>query len=313
MKNLIRIGTVSTLLALALFARPAHAATDIHSALLREGDLISAHQSAGDPDIFIINANGYMRLFLNPAIFSFYGHLGGFANVHQVTAATRDGFTISGLFRNCETNDQTVWGVEVTGEDVGVLHHVAVSGDQAVAQDPHFFQKVFCINTREENSYSKSTTPYYRIADIPSYFRRACTVRPACLDSVPRCLIPEPVEGWCPSSTPTPTPTVTPTITSVSMYSTRTNPSDWWIRIVGTLPDSCTHVTNPSFSRSGNAFLVTFLAQTTGDVCAQVIQNFTQTIQLSDTSLPAGMYTVYVNDRQWTSFEVASPTPVPLY
>lgn len=26
----------------------------------------------------------------------------------------------------------------------------------------------------------------------------SCMQRPACLDSTPRCLLPEPVEGWCP-------------------------------------------------------------------------------------------------------------------
>lgn len=29
----------------------------------------------------------------------------------------------------------------------------------------------------------------------------SCLPRPKCLDSVPRCLMPEPAEGWCPSST----------------------------------------------------------------------------------------------------------------
>ncbi len=41
-----------------------------------------------------------------------------------------------------------------------------------------------------------------------------CLPRPTCLDTVPRCLVPEPVGGWCPTSTPPviPTPTApTPT------------------------------------------------------------------------------------------------------
>ena len=36
-----------------------------------------------------------------------------------------------------------------------------------------------------------------------------CQPRPGCLDSTPRCLIPEPPGGWCPSPEPTPTPTPT--------------------------------------------------------------------------------------------------------
>ena len=113
---------------------------------LKEGDTISAAGS-NDPDVYIVNDWGYKRLFLNPAIFGFYGHLGGFAKVKSVTPATRDAFPTSGLFRNCETNDEKVYGVETTGEDTGILHWVNTSGAQAVADDPNFFKKVFCINT----------------------------------------------------------------------------------------------------------------------------------------------------------------------
>lgn len=224
-KYLLPAGIVAIIALAAVAVRPASALpvapTDIYGKYLNDGDLVSANQSAGDPDIFIIklkphtNAygwanndpgdfNGFKRLFLNPAIFNMYGHLGGFSHVRQVTAAVRDSFVTSGLFRNCETNDRRVWGTEITGEDNGILHHVQISGEQAAAEDVHFFDKVFCINSREDNFYPKSVTPYYRIADIPQYFRRACIVRPACLDSNPRCLPPEPVEGWCPRPYPTP-------------------------------------------------------------------------------------------------------------
>src|SRR4030042_4196617 len=46
---------------------------------LHEGDLISAAGS-DDPDIYIINEQSFKRLFLNPVIFGFYGHLGGVPN-----------------------------------------------------------------------------------------------------------------------------------------------------------------------------------------------------------------------------------------
>src|SRR3989344_449717 len=65
---------------------------------LKEGDLISAAGS-DDPDVYIINEMGYKRLFLNPVIFGFYAHLGGFANVKNVSPATRDAFITSGLYR----------------------------------------------------------------------------------------------------------------------------------------------------------------------------------------------------------------------
>ena len=67
---------------------------------LKEGDVISAAGSS-DPDVYIVNEMGYKRLFLNPAIFNFYGHLGGFKAVKSVSAVTRDAFVTSGLFRNC--------------------------------------------------------------------------------------------------------------------------------------------------------------------------------------------------------------------
>src|SRR3989344_3271203 len=66
---------------------------------LKEGDVVSAAGS-DDPDVYIVNEHGFKRLFLNPAIFNFYGHLGGFAAVKNVSAVTRDAFVTSGLFRN---------------------------------------------------------------------------------------------------------------------------------------------------------------------------------------------------------------------
>ncbi|MDP6584767.1 MAG: hypothetical protein QF535_08915, partial [Anaerolineales bacterium] len=112
---------------------------------LDDGDVISAAGS-DDPDVYIVNPHGYKRLFLNPAIFEFYGHLGGFSAIKNTTSVTRDVFVTSGLFRNCETDDPKVYGVEVTGEDTGMMHWVNTTGEQAVADDPNFFKKVFCIN-----------------------------------------------------------------------------------------------------------------------------------------------------------------------
>ncbi len=136
---------------------------------LTEGNTISAAGS-DDPDVYIINDWGYKRLFLNPVIFGFYGHLGGFANVKSVSPSTRDAFGTSGLFRNCETNDQKVYGVETTGEDTGILHWVNTSGAQAVADDPNFFKKVFCINNNEFNWYSQGSA-YTSVNQVPNYSR----------------------------------------------------------------------------------------------------------------------------------------------
>lgn len=144
---------------------------------LKEGDVVGASAS-GDPDIYIINQHGYKRLFLNPVIFSFYGHLGGFSKVKRVDTTARDVFQTSGLFRNCETNDPKVYGVEVTGEDTGTLRWVNTSGAQAVADDPDFFKKIFCINTNEFNWY-KQGTPYTSVKQIPAYSRKTVSSAPA--------------------------------------------------------------------------------------------------------------------------------------
>lgn len=137
---------------------------------LKEGDVISSPGSS-DPDVYIPNVWGYKRLFLNPAIFNFYGHLGGFRNVKNVVFTTRDKMVTSGLFRNCETNDKKVYGVETTGEDTGKLHWVNTTGERAVADDPDFFKKVFCINTKEFNWYPKGAD-YTSVNQIPDYTRK---------------------------------------------------------------------------------------------------------------------------------------------
>ena len=141
---------------------------------LTEGNTISAAGS-DDPDVYIVNELGYKRLFLNPVIFSFYGHLGGFPAVKTVSPSTRDAFGTSGLFRNCETLDPKVYGLGTTGEDVGMLHWVNTSGAQAVADDANFFKKVFCINNNEFNWYPKGAD-YTSVLQVPVYSRGGGTV-----------------------------------------------------------------------------------------------------------------------------------------
>lgn len=173
MSKLTKGVVVSMTILVALFAVNAMAVAPADYGL-KEGDVISAAGSS-DPDVYIVNEMGYKRLFLNPAIFGFYGHLGGFSAVKSVSPTTRDAFVTSGLFRNCETNDEKVYGVETTGEDVGMLHWVNTSGAQAVADDPNFFKKVFCINTNEFNWYPKGTA-YTSVNQVPNYTRTGGTV-----------------------------------------------------------------------------------------------------------------------------------------
>ena len=48
---------------------------------------------------YIPNAWGYKRLFLNPVIFNFYGHLGGFRSVKNVVSMTRDKMDLHQVFQ----------------------------------------------------------------------------------------------------------------------------------------------------------------------------------------------------------------------
>src|SRR3989338_2777425 len=145
----------SFILIVALFilalAMPAKA-TQPEDIGLHEGDIIGS-SVYGDPDIYIINKNhirSYKRLFPNPTIFSFYGHL-SFNNVRSITPNQRDMFPTSSLFKL--SGDDRVYCLEMTGEDSAVLHHVTATGAQAVADDPDFFIKVFTISQAEFSWY----------------------------------------------------------------------------------------------------------------------------------------------------------------
>src|SRR3989344_9462618 len=202
--TLTSVATVLSLSGVAYLAPVATLAVAPADYGLTEGNTISAPGS-DDPDVYIINELGYKRLFLNPVIFSFYGHLGGFANVKSVTSTTRDAFPTTQLFRNCETNAQAVWAVEVTAEDTAILHHVNMSGDQAVAEDSNFFKKVFCVNNNEANWYTKGAA-YTSLSQIPPYVRT-------------------------PGATPTPTPVSGPL--SVNLASGNPAPATITLNAVG--------------------------------------------------------------------------------
>jgi hypothetical protein len=94
--TLTSIATTLSLSGVAYLAPMAASAAVPSDYGLKEGWTISAAGSS-DPDIYIVNEHGYKRLFLNPAIFNFYGHLGGFAAVHTVSSTVRDAFPTSGF------------------------------------------------------------------------------------------------------------------------------------------------------------------------------------------------------------------------
>ncbi len=148
---------------------------------LKEGDVISA---TGDPDVYIVNDFGYKRLFVNPQIFNLYGHL-GWDKIKKVSPAIRDAFITSGLFRNCEatrTTGEKVYGLDVINEDVANLRWINTTGAQAVADDANFFQKVFCINTKETKLYGTGSQ-YSSVRDIPKYARSGSSTQTPTLTS----------------------------------------------------------------------------------------------------------------------------------
>ncbi|MFZ5559769.1 MAG: hypothetical protein ACOZAL_03175 [Patescibacteria group bacterium] len=116
---------------------------------LKEGNLIRAQ---GDFDIFIINQYGYKRLFLNPAIFNMYGHLGGWKAVKTVTPQVRDAFITSNYYRYIDS--PKVYELEVTGEDTGNLHWLNMTAENFLAQDGKP-EAVFIINKSELDWYPK--------------------------------------------------------------------------------------------------------------------------------------------------------------
>lgn len=117
---------------------------------LKEGDLIRAR---GDFDVFIINAYGYKRLFLNPTIFNMYGHLnGGWSAVKTVEPAVRDVFKTSNFYRYSES--PKVYELEVTGEDTGKLYWLNITGEQFLSSGAKP-ESIFTINKSELNWYSK--------------------------------------------------------------------------------------------------------------------------------------------------------------
>ncbi len=167
-RSLAGLTMASTTLSLVGFAAFPVAASAVAPADfgLREGDVISASGSS-DPDIYIVNDWGYKRLFVNPAIFNLYGHL-GWNKVKSVSPATRDAFMTSGLFR--VDGDAKVYGLDVISEDVANLRWVNTSGAQAVIDDPNFFKKVFTINAAERALYGTGAD-YTSVLQVPVYSR----------------------------------------------------------------------------------------------------------------------------------------------
>jgi len=116
---------------------------------LKEGDLIRAE---GDFDIFIINQYGFKRLFLNPAIFEMYGHLGGWDDIKTVSPDVRDAFITSTHYRY--SGSPKVYHLEVSGEDTGTLQWINMTANDFTAQGGTA-NAIFTINKSELDWYPK--------------------------------------------------------------------------------------------------------------------------------------------------------------
>lgn len=119
-------------------------------------------QSEGDPDIYQVNANGFKRLFINPAVFL----LNGFAweNIKSVSEEVRDALANSNLYRVEGSSD--VYALEVTGEDEGILHKLVVSEEDLASLET----KVFTVNQEEFDSYQLGDD-YTSVDQVPAYAR----------------------------------------------------------------------------------------------------------------------------------------------
>ncbi len=144
---------------------------------LVNGNLITAYNQAGDPDVFVIKEvypTATKRVFQNEAIGRMYGQF-GYAGIFtpgvikQVSASTRDAFTLGCYVRNAETNDPKVYYRNSTGPDTATLHWVNVTAAEANAADSMFFPKTFDINNAEFNFYAQGAA-YTSMSQIP-----ACT------------------------------------------------------------------------------------------------------------------------------------------
>ncbi|GAB4476499.1 MAG: hypothetical protein Kow00124_18670 [Anaerolineae bacterium] len=94
---------------------------------------------------------------------------------------------------------------------------------------------------------------------------------------------------------------VTIQIDSIDILLMESWPLQAAVQISGTLPDACTALTWDTPERAGDTFIVTVNGERPVEAaCAQVLTPFSQSIPLDIYGLPAGTYTVQVNDRTTT-------------
>jgi hypothetical protein len=92
------------------------------------------------------------------------------------------------------------------------------------------------------------------------------------------------------------------TVENVEVNIAESYPVQVFVRVTGYLPDPCWEAQTPTISQDGNRFEIEIYAERDPDeVCAQVIQDYEETIPLG--TMDPGNYVVSVNGVE-QSFEV---------
>ena len=124
---------------------------------------------------------------------------------------------------------------------------------------------------------------------------------------------PKPVSTHTPTPTPAPA-NIDPVISSVTVTAPTDEVSSWTAVMNGGVPSApsgqCYQIVPPSFYIDGTTYYITLKATLTSSATA-CMYNFTQTIQLGNTSTAPGLHSIYVNGAAGTSYIVSEPTPTP--
>lgn len=121
--------------------------------------------------------------------------------------------TLSTGLPGCSSQTDLVVGSKTEADDL-IAPPVNASFLPANFISAHFIDDTYCdlvTSPTPTATVAPTHTPTPSPTPTPS---ATCTVRPSCLDTVPACLVPVPVGGWCPTPTPSASATLTATPTA---------------------------------------------------------------------------------------------------
>ncbi|MBU4226970.1 hypothetical protein KKA86_05315 [bacterium] len=90
------------------------------------------------------------------------------------------------------------------------------------------------------------------------------------------------------------------TVEEIDILTLESFPVQIFVIASGYLPDPCTEIYQISQEREGNTFFITIKTYRSPGFCIQVLAPFEEVIPLDVYGLPAGTYTVDVNEVQGT-------------